>query len=56
MIQLCDFGYSLMSGVNADDDEARGLNPGTAPYIAPEVYAAKRRAAATLPRFAARTP
>jgi serine/threonine protein kinase len=48
MIQLCDFGYSLMSGVNADDDEARGLNPGTAPYIAPEVYAAKRRAAATL--------
>ena len=41
MFQLCDFGYSLMSDVN-DDDEALGLSPGTAPYIAPEVYAAKR--------------
>ena len=44
MFQLCDFGYSLMSDVN-DDDEALGLSPGTAPYIAPEVYAAKRGAA-----------
>ena len=47
MFQLCDFGYSLMSDVN-DDDEALGLSPGTAPYIAPEVYAAKRGAAPRL--------
>ena len=40
--QLCDFGYSLMAGVNEDVDEARRLNPGTPPYIAPEVYAARQ--------------
>ena len=44
--QLCDFGYSLMTGVNEDVDEARRLNPGTPPYIAPEVYAAREAAKA----------
>ena len=42
--QLCDFGYSLMTGVNEDVDEARRCNPGTPPYIAPEVYAAREAA------------
>ena len=44
--QLCDFGYSLMAGVNEDVDEARRLNPGTPPYIAPEVYDARQAAMA----------
>ena len=44
--QLCDFGYSLMAGVNEGVDEARRLNPGTPPYIAPEVYDARQAAKA----------